>query len=367
MKKTLFVLAVMTIAFVGCKKEEAGSEKWPSTPIPTDEIHYTSSDGEIIEPEYGAFGGGTIVSNTYENGIGIIKFDEPVTSLGHSVFKDCETLTRIALPGSITTIRQWAFNGCKNLVRINIPESVIDFGDAFQYCESLTNIIIPNGVKKIKSETFWNCTNLSNVNIPNSVTSIGARAFFFCESLTDITIPNSVTEIGWNAFYGTNLTKITIPDSVTSIGYNAFEACFNLASFYGKFASPDNKCLIIDGKLNSFAAGANTTKYTIPNNVTTIGKYAFAYCRKLESVTIPSSVISIEEYAFIICKNLTYIYCQSIIPPSLGTRPFHNTNTLNPPILENLKAIYVPRASVDLYKSAEDWSEYIDLIQGYDF
>jgi hypothetical protein len=39
-----------------------------------------------------------------------------------------------------------------------------------------------------------------------------------------------------------------------------------------------------------------------------IGKYAFYYCEKLQSITIPLSIISIGDYAFSNCSKLTNIY-----------------------------------------------------------
>ena len=52
---------------------------------------------------------------------------------------------------------------------------------------------------------------------------------------------------------------------------------------------------------------SNIQTIVIPNNITSIGLYAFSNCRNLTSVTIPSSVESIEYGAFLDCSNLTSI------------------------------------------------------------
>lgn len=186
--------------------------------IPYNEIWYTSSDGKIVEPADYSYFGATIVSNTYENGIGKIIFDGNITQIGSDAFFDCRSLTSIAIPDSVTSI---GFN------------------------------------------VFLNCSSLINITIPDSVTSIGYRAFFRCSSLTSVTIGDNVTSIGYQAFENcSNITSITIPDSVTSIGYEPFKECNRLTAFYGKYASADNKCLVKNGYLIAFAP-YGLTKYAI--------------------------------------------------------------------------------------------------------
>ena len=136
-----------------------------------------------------------------------------------------------------------------------------------------------------------------------------------------------VTEIGSDAFNNCpSLTSVTIPDSVTEIGSNAFSDCSSLTAFYGKFASADNRCLIIDGVLNSFAP-AGLTEYTIPNSVNSIGDMAFSRCNSLTSVTIPDSVTEIGSGAFYNCSSLTSV----TIPDSvteIGIAAFKNCPSL---------------------------------------
>ena len=143
--------------------------------------------------------------------------------------------------------------------------------------------------------------------VSDSVTEIGDYAFAVCFSLTSITIPGSVTSIGDYAFKSCeSLTSVTIPDSVTEIGELAFYYCSSLTSFYGIFASVDNRCLIANGKLIAFAP-AGLTEYTIPDSVTEIGEWVFSYCNKLTNITISDSVTKIGEWAFQECTSLTSV------------------------------------------------------------
>lgn len=99
---------------------------------------------------------------------------------------------------------------------------------------------------------------------------------------------------------------------------------------------------------------------TFDGDITTIGWRAFCSCDSLTSVTIPDSVTTIGKYAFYDCYSLTSVYCKAVIPPALGGTSVFDSNGSG-------RKIYVPTESVDVYKSAEYWSEYASAIVGYDF
>ena len=112
-----------------------------------------------------------------------------------------------------------------------------------------------------------------------------------------------VTSIGSSAFSDSgchNLKEIVIPDNVTSIGDSAFAYCSNLTS------------VDIGGGVMSIGSEAfcwcdSLTNAVIGNSVTSIGHNAFTYCRSLTSVVIPDSVTSIDYCAFKGCGGLTSI------------------------------------------------------------
>ncbi|WP_288892114.1 leucine-rich repeat domain-containing protein [uncultured Alistipes sp.] len=329
------------------------------------------------------------------SGLTSITIPNSVTSIGDFAFSGCSGLTSITIPNSVTSIGDFAFSGCSGLTSITIPDSVTTIGSsAFNCCSGLTSVTIGNSVTEIGGSAFWDCSGLTSITIPDSVTTIGSSAFSGCSGLTSITIPNSVTEIeyctfehcsgltsvtignsvteiGSSAFYKcSSLTSITIPDSVTSIGELAFYDCKSLTAFYGKLASSDNRCLIVDGCLAAFAPNGLTsytvpdsvtsigghaffgcsglTSITISDSVTTIGSSAFDCCSGLTSITIPDSVTSIGDFAFSGCSGLTSIYCKAIVPPSIKTNTFYNFNA----------TLYVPTGSKAAYTAADEWGYF---------
>jgi len=339
MKTTKYLLL---IAFLFCFTATIIAAE-PS--IPDNEIHYTSTDGNIVTPYDETVFGANIISNTYENGEGIITFDGVVTSIGESAFDGCSSLTSITIPHSVTSIGNYTFYYCSSLTSITIPESVTSIGSAFCGCSSLTSITIPYGVPTIEDNVFFGCSSLTSITIPESVTSIGIWSFSGCSSLTSITIPNSVMSIGNSAFFGcssltsitipygvptiedqvfsgcSSLTSITIPESVTSIGSWSFYFCSSLTSitipesitsigesaFSGCYSLTDSINIpngVTTIEAGTFSGCSSLASITIPESITSIGHQAFWSCSSLASITIPNGVTTIGDYAFYDCHSL---------------------------------------------------------------
>ena len=91
---------------------------------------------------------------------------------------------------------------------------------------------------------------------------------------------------------------------------------------------------------------------TIPDGVTDIGEYAFA-SSTITMVTIPSSVKYIDAFAFESCIPLTTITLLSTTPPVIRRSALGNPGD---------HLIFVPAASVEAYKTADNWTNYANYI-----
>ena len=196
------------------------------------EIYYTSADGNAVTPKNVDVFGATHQSNLYDwkKGVFVLKFDGDVTSVGYQAFQT-------SLSDTNTTLRQ--------LRLAMLPNSVTSLGDG-----------------------AFRSTTLVNIRLSENLISIGKLAFDNCHQLIDI----------------------TIPESVTTIGKDAFSYCGKLQKFYGKFASKDNCCLVIDGVLHRTVSKFTTNKYTLPEEVKWFGDGCIYIKTSNFSLTIPDSV-----------------------------------------------------------------------------
>ena len=99
--------------------EEIASEYISFAPYyQPDEMWYTTTDGKIVTPYDANALDVTIISNTYENGKGVIKFDGDLTNIGKNAFKSKKTLSSVMIPHKVTTINDSAFGSCTSLMKI---------------------------------------------------------------------------------------------------------------------------------------------------------------------------------------------------------------------------------------------------------
>lgn len=303
--------------------------------VPNNQIWYTTEKGRALSGlnfEY--------QSNTYENGLGIITFENDVTAIADEAFANSD-VTAVYLPKCVQTIGNSAFSYCEKLEKVNLPDALTLISEsAFENCLSITKVIIPNGVTEIGDNAFYGCESITKFSFAtpeavrsttNNLKRVGHYAFCNCYKITDIVLPQSVTTIGDGAFRCCGIKVFTVPPLVSEIGEGVFISCENLTTFLGRYVSDDSKCIIMDGKLKAFA-GTGITDYRIPITVTEIGAEMFCDNTELENIILPTGLKTIGKYAFE-CSSIKSINLSNVVHIGLGA--FGGCH--------NLKEVIIPR------------------------
>ena len=168
------------------------------------------------------------------------------------------------------------------------------------YSKESKVIIIPNGAKIIDDETFMDFTNLEEIIIPDSVEHIGKAAFKGCSSLKKVRLSNNLHILEDFAFSECDsLEEITIPSSLHYFSCGVFSHCHNL-----KIINSHNDINYIDD-----LAFYNCKKldFSLPTNITSIGRMALMGCESIKEIHIPKNVDCIEIGALALMSSLEKI------------------------------------------------------------
>ncbi len=180
----------------------------------------------------------------------------------------------------IVKIDDYAFYNCDSVTSITIPDSITSIGEvAFGFCDNLSSITLGNGINVISKGAFSDCVKLESIVLNDKITEIGDYAFANCTSLAGISLPNSVSKIGEAAFsYCSAINSISIGDNVNQIGDYAFGWCDKLRAV------------------------------TLGSGIAVLNEGLFFNCVGLVDVALSSSVTTIEDYAFYSCdvKDIWY-------------------------------------------------------------
>ena len=193
-----------------------------------------------------------------------------VTTINENMFNYCTYLSSIDFSEAtgLTSIGDNAFYGCGNfdgseevpalhLTTVDLSNTKVkSIGEsAFSNCNNLTAITFPSTLTSIGNSAFYYCSSLASFSVPGSVTTIGSQVFDYCNNLTDFTFEASNTTLNcpaniacttnFNMYRNVNLTggmangikKLTFGDAVTGIG-DMFSDCNKITDVTVPWDSP---------------------------------------------------------------------------------------------------------------------------------
>ena len=367
-------------------------------PQPNNEIWYTTTDGNIVEP-YDLPTDNTLLSNTYENDKGVMIFEKDldeiptnifsyksvesvslpssITTIGDRAFEHCTKLNSIKLPDGLISIKSYAFGNTQKLREIVLPNTLMTIGDGAFSGASLFSLVIPNSLTSLPIDTFTNCY-FSEIIIPSSITSIGDSCFAYCHYLRSITFnTNEPPFIDNNAFNNVGVWEkekpkvIYVPQGANIEAYQNSECATLLANDwtieYIKETPNSNEILYksADGNiinpthLESLPTiVSNTYKNDIgtivcESDITELGYECFDSNTNLIEINLPSSVTYLAQWTFYGTENLYSITFNSIEAPELFSESVWSNigNTTS-----EEKVIRIPNnANTDSYINGEHW------------
>jgi|GEM_PF-5996061 len=315
---------------------------------------------------------------------------DTINTIEHGAFEECSGITSMILPPLVNEVPRALFYDCTSLKSVSFRGEILSIGGgAFAGCISLEDITLPRTVEEIGPSAFEDCSSLLQIVIPDRVSVLERNIFASCTALTDITLPAYLKKIDNYAFDRCGSLKyLNLPASLESLSFYGMKKLFNLqaynvaegnqyySSLDGVLFNKDKTVLLSyprnktdlrtyvmpysvreikgDSELRAFSS-AKINNILFSSSLEIIGSGSFEFS-SLQLVVIPDSVYEIGSQAFMSCSRLESVYFTRVLPPSLGRSAFYDND-------ENLK-IYVPQASVDDYKNAENWSDYSAVIHG---
>lgn len=313
-------------------------------------------------------------------------------------------VTSVSLPNTLETLGDEVFIGCEKLKKINLPKSVKVMGiNPFAECKltdfafdvhnpyykyenyqlmtsdrkklvaivgaisenGKIDLVLDDAIEEIGDYAASHATlGVSTIKLPRSLKSIGVAAFERCDDINTITLPASLAAMGSNPFTGCE----KLSDYIVEEGNKNFKAKDGiLTSYDGKkiIAFSVTKDITIPSTAEIIADGASFRNYNIetlviPDNIKTIGHFAFQGCHNLKTVYFGKNIESLGQIFMNGVEKLEEIYCYAVTPYHLAGLNYDYKEEYyffdyNYQKLYNTVKLHVPKGSLEAYKSAKVW------------
>lgn len=140
-------------------REESGSCGSSATYQITRDGTITISGSGTLELPYGCNGFRNVV----------FADDCTIDKIGEQCFNDCDIITTVILPDTVTEIDDYAFCTCEDLEYIYLPDGLRSIGrSAFDYCDELAYVYVPDTVNEIARWAFDDCPR-AIISIPHGM------------------------------------------------------------------------------------------------------------------------------------------------------------------------------------------------------
>lgn len=241
------------------------------------------------------------IGNCRDSNIVIPRFynNLPITKIAASAFANCDFITSITIHDNIKSIETDAFYGCLNIDYVYADDLIswanIDFSNQYStpvfFAEKLyiknsdgiyqtfTELVINSDFKNIKSYAFAYLTSLNSVTFKTD--SLDIEVFAFDDSCNIKTVCVEKLEDWCNITFGNAQSNPVLYSKTLSVK-------------------------------NSTGTYEEIVDLVIPDSITEINAFTFAYLEKIKTIDL-NNTVSINDYAFSECFNVKDV----IIPNSV--------------------------------------------------
>ena len=330
-----------------------------------------------------------------------------ITEIGAGAFMNCEALTEVDIPESVTTIGTNAFRNT-GLKKIVLPSKVSNIGSIAIYPKNILPLIICKSSTPAKLTYSFNSRNSTLIFVPKgSAKTYSANSdwksagrffeddpsllksegdFYYMQhsdslaamimgpvvyELENAVLPEfvegniPVTALATETFYFNKfLRTISIGKNMRDLRAHAVYACDSLQRID---VDPENEVYCsVDGvlfsknmySLHAFPSGRSVpSNYTVPDGVQFLSGIGGEFYRsQLQEVVLPPSVHFIQTLAFGYAKKLTNMTVLHPTPPTLGGSVFMETNIRN-------GTLTVRRGSSGAFRSASQWKDFKNIVE----
>lgn len=277
-----------------------------------------------------------------------------VSKIGKYAFVFNQHIEHVTFPNTVVEIANHSIIDCFNLKTVFIPSSVEVIGETMILMLGYGNSMTPEQISQSVNVTFY----LQDSSIKETwdryfdnivygqtyrVFNVGSApqnneyfTYFFNsnqevvilninvgDNVTELVIPEkieekNVVEISADSLGNReHITKITLPATIRKIGDRAFGGMPELV----EVDIPSENALATIGK-NAFAFDYKLETITLSNSIRTIDEWAFAFCFELKAINLGNALTFLGGNAFTDCYSLTSINIPGTVK-EISTDAFH--------------------------------------------
>ena len=251
-----------------------------------------------------------------------------LVELQESTFNNCKMLKEVILPeqGKLSTLGHNLFVNCDSLLEISLPNTITtlkerdSFCNTFLNCNALEEIVLPDSIVSSPRYIIKQCANIRKVTLPKFFTSINAYDYIMdCKNLEEVVLPLF-------SYTNNNNEDIVVNTTLNRRAPYCFieTKCTNFAKYTLRL-DDNNKIMIEENgilyKIGDYKEGVYIslpkTLYAIPytfldfniaEDVAVIDSDAFGGCTQIKSISVPKNIVEINEHTFENCENLKELY-----------------------------------------------------------